>query len=156
MQHFLWKYVQTKNWTQASLDTAQDHERGPHHARMLRKWTHAFLANRDHLPCNIYGTWNFTKLDDEDFAQAIQLHLQSLGPYIRAQDVVDFVKWPETMEKFNLNKPISLATAQRWMKKLGYRWTVIPSGQYVDGHERVDVVDYCQKVFLPCWMSIEE
>ena len=42
------------------------------------------------------------------------------------------------------------------MKKLGYRWTVIPSGQYVDGHKRVDVVDYHQKVFLPYWMSIEE
>ena len=65
---------------------------------MLRKWMHAFLANRDHLPRNIYGTWNSSKLDDEDFAQAIQLHLQSLGPYIRAQDAVDFVKRPETMK----------------------------------------------------------
>ncbi|KAF9462284.1 hypothetical protein BDZ94DRAFT_1309757 [Collybia nuda] len=31
-----------------------------------------------------------------------------------------------------------------------------PSGQYVDGHERKDVVDYRQKVFLPAWMSLNE
>jgi len=42
------------------------------------------------------------------------------------------------------------------MKRLGYRWTTNPSGQYVDGHERKDVVDYRQKTFLPRWMSIEE
>jgi hypothetical protein len=42
------------------------------------------------------------------------------------------------------------------MKKLGYRWTTTPTGQYIDGHERKDVVDYRQKVFLPLWMSIEE
>jgi DNA-directed RNA polymerase subunit N (RpoN/RPB10) len=95
-------------------------------------------------------------LDDEDLARTIHLHLQSLGPYIRAQDIVDFVKLPENMAKFKLKKSISLATAQRWMKKLGYRWTTTPTGQYVDGHERSDVVNYRQKVFLPRWMSIEE
>ncbi|KAF8221017.1 hypothetical protein L208DRAFT_1536349 [Tricholoma matsutake] len=94
-------------------------------------------------------------LDNEDLAQAIHLHLQSLGLWIRAQDVVDFVKHPETLVQFGLKKSISLATAHRWMKCLGYRWTTNPIGQYVDGHERKDVVDYCQKTFLPIWMSIE-
>jgi hypothetical protein len=42
------------------------------------------------------------------------------------------------------------------MKELGYRWTTILGGQYVDGHGRKDIVDYCQKTFLPRWMSIEE
>jgi len=87
--------------------------------------------------------------DDEDLTQTIHLHLQSLGPYIQAQDIVDFVKLPENMAKFNLKKLISLTTAQRWMKKLGYRWTTTPTGQYVDGHEQSDVLNYCQKVFLP-------
>ncbi|KAK2459403.1 hypothetical protein APHAL10511_008579 [Amanita phalloides] len=31
-----------------------------------------------------------------------------------------------------------------------------PGGQYVDGHERKDIVDYHQKSFLLRWMSIEE
>jgi hypothetical protein len=158
MRKFLWKYVagnSTARWVTASLETARDHERGPHHARMLREWTHAFIANRENLPKNIYGTWNVSMLDNEDLAQAIHLHLQSLGPWIRAQDVVDFVKRPETLVQFGLKKSISLATAHRWMKRLGYRWTTNPSGQYVDGHERKDVVDYRQKTFLPIWMSIE-
>jgi hypothetical protein len=136
MRGFLWKYISgrdTKRWTRASLETAQDHERGPHHARLLQKWAHAFLANREDLPTNMYGTWKTSILDDEKLQQHIHLHLQSLGPYVRAQDLVDFIKKPETVAKFNLKKPISLATAQRWMKQLSYRWTVTPTGQYETG-----------------------
>jgi hypothetical protein len=139
MRKFLYKYVagnSTACWGAIALATARDHGRGPYHARLLREWTHGFIANRKDLPTNSYGTWNTSMLDDEDLAQAIHLHLQSLGPWIRAQDVVDFVKLPETLAQFELMKPISLATAHRWMKRLGYRWTTNPSGQYVDGHER--------------------
>ncbi|KAI0289743.1 hypothetical protein BC826DRAFT_990766 [Russula brevipes] len=64
MRGFLWKYVSggdtasgTKRWTRASLETAQEHERGPHHARLLREWAHAWLANREDLPTNMYGTF---------------------------------------------------------------------------------------------------
>jgi hypothetical protein len=42
------------------------------------------------------------------------------------------------------------------MKHLGYRWTLAPGGQYVDEHERKDIVDYRQKKFLPRCMSLEE
>ena len=38
MRMFLWKYVagnSTTRWVPASLDTAHDHERGTHHARLL-------------------------------------------------------------------------------------------------------------------------
>ena len=44
---------------------------------------------------------------------------------------------------------ISLATACRWLDKMGYRWKRNHKGQYVDGHEWVDVIEYRQKVFLP-------
>jgi len=50
---------------------------------------------------------------------------------------------------------ISLTTARRWMTKLGCSWTDTPSGQYVDGHEREDVVNYQQNVFLPAWFAKE-
>ncbi|KAF9463511.1 hypothetical protein BDZ94DRAFT_1236163 [Collybia nuda] len=152
MKKFMWKYVegqQTSKWTAASLQTAQDHERGPNHAQTLQEWTLAFLADRKNIPTNVYGTWNTSKLDDKDLAHAILLHLQSLGPYIRAQDVVDFVKQPEIQEKFELKKPISRATAQQWMLHLGYRWTNTPGGQYVDGHEQIDVIEYWQKEDVP-------
>ena len=41
------------------------------------------------------------------------------------------------------------------MRKMGYRWTKKPSGQYVDGHERADVVHYRQTVFLPAWAELD-
>ena len=39
---------------------------------------------------------------------------------------------------------------------MGYRWTKKPSGQYIDGHERADVVYYRQQVFLPAWAELDQ
>ena len=41
------------------------------------------------------------------------------------------------------------------MEALDYDWTDSPTGQYVDGHEREDVVNYRQNVFLPAWFAKE-
>ena len=41
------------------------------------------------------------------------------------------------------------------MAKLDYLWTDTPSSQYVDGHERPDIVAYRQNVFLPAWLARE-
>ena len=38
---------------------------------------------------------------------------------------------------------------------MDYRWTTEPRGQFVDGHEREDVVTYRQEVFLPAWEKLE-
>lgn len=39
------------------------------------------------------------------------------------------------------------------MHFLGYRWTKLPHGQYVDGHEREDVVQYRQEVYIPIYQQ---
>ncbi|OCH83671.1 hypothetical protein OBBRIDRAFT_715084, partial [Obba rivulosa] len=39
-------------------------------------------------------------------------------------------------------------TARRWLIKLGWRYSVVQKGVYIDGHEREDIVDYHQKEFL--------
>lgn len=39
------------------------------------------------------------------------------------------------------------------MTKLDYRWGKGPCGQYVNGHERDDVVAYHQKTFLPAFLA---
>jgi len=62
---------------------------------------------------------------------------------------------PEIKEWYSLKKTISLATAQRWMHMMDYRWTKMPSGQYVDGHEREEVVMYRQTKFLPTIAELE-
>jgi hypothetical protein len=41
------------------------------------------------------------------------------------------------------------------MRTLGYRFVRNHRGQYVDGHERDDVVHYRQHVFLPKWYSLK-
>lgn len=38
---------------------------------------------------------------------------------------------------------------------LGYQWQHNHHGQYVDGHERPDVVDYQQDIFIPWWKEME-
>jgi hypothetical protein len=42
------------------------------------------------------------------------------------------------------------------MKKLEYCWTKDPKGQFIDSHERDDVVAYRQETFLPAWAAIKE
>ena len=50
----------------------------------------------------------------------LHLHLQSIGKYVRAMDVVHFLDRLEVQKKYGLKKTISLRTARRWMKKMGY------------------------------------
>ena len=69
-------------------------------------------------------------------------------------DIVDYVKKPDILASLKLKKPISLVTAQHWMKHVGYQWSKMPSGQFVDGHERCDVVEYKQLMFLPVWSEL--
>jgi hypothetical protein len=99
---------------------------------------------------------NGSVLEDEDLAQELHLHLQSIGKYVAAQDIVNYMGSDEMKARLNLKKGISLRSAQRWMKRMDYRWTKEPKGMYSDGHEREDVVDYRQNVFLPRWAELSK
>jgi hypothetical protein len=83
------------------------------------------------------------------------MHLQSIGKYVTANHIVRYLNEPDVQKRWKIKKMISLATAQRWMHRMGYRWTKQPSGQFVDGHEREDVVAYRQNVFLPAMAELE-
>ncbi|EIM91170.1 uncharacterized protein STEHIDRAFT_29607, partial [Stereum hirsutum FP-91666 SS1] len=85
----------------------------------------------------------------------IHLHLQSIGKYIKAEDVVRFMGTPEMLERTKRTKPISVITARAWLARMGYRWKRDHRGQYVDGHEREDVVTYRNKIFLPAMAIFE-
>lgn len=152
MKMFLWHFVDsTDGWIASSLAVAHAAERGPWLARKLREWSRAYIKDRDCLPLNEYGRWNVSLLEDEDLAQEIHLHLQGIGQYVKAMDIVHYLDTPEMKTRLKLKKTISLVTAQRWMRVMDYRWGKAPGGQYVDGHEREDVVEYRQLVFLPFW-----
>jgi hypothetical protein len=144
-------------WREASLIVAKSQGQGPNHARNLRTWTHNFL-HRGKLPLHRYGRFSCSILNDEDFAQEIQLHLLEVAKngYVYAQDVVDYVAKPETQERLGAKKTtISLSTAQRWMRKLDWRYGRKKNGMYIDGHEREDVVQY-RKEFLARWKDYEK
>jgi hypothetical protein len=54
-----------------------------------------------------------------------------------------------------IKNPISEQTACQWLIKLGWWWTAVRKGVYMDGHECVDVVEYWNKVFLPAIANFE-
>jgi hypothetical protein len=126
-------------------------------AQILRKWCQSFIS-QGNLPKNTYGSWNTSVLHmDKDLCSDLMEHLQGIGKFISAQSLVDFCSWPDIMTRLRRKntKPISIQTARRWLKLMGYRWRAEPKGQYVDGHEREDVVRYWQNVFLPTLAELE-
>jgi len=165
MSSFLWIYTDDitpcsggtdkSRWTSASLQAAHAQQSTPYRARNLRKWSKAFINDRKALPLSEHGKSSKSRIDDDDVATDIALHLQGLGQYVRAQDIVHYLQQPGVKERLQIKKVPHLATAKRWMQKMGYRWTKKPSGQYVDGHERDDVVYYRQTIFLPAWQALE-
>ncbi|KIK77210.1 hypothetical protein PAXRUDRAFT_17650 [Paxillus rubicundulus Ve08.2h10] len=78
-----------------------------------------------------YVAFNIT---DESLTADIKTHLQSVGKFIQAQDIIEYLT--------NVDA-------------LGYCWKKEPKGQYSDGHECKDVVAYRQQIFLPSWAKYQ-
>ncbi|KAG0633878.1 hypothetical protein HOY80DRAFT_1062201 [Tuber brumale] len=55
----------------------------------------------------------------------------------------------------DLQRQLSRRTGCRWLAKLGFKWKEVRKGVYNDGHERDDVKDYRDKIFLPYLKSLE-
>ncbi|KAI0371845.1 hypothetical protein BV20DRAFT_941233 [Pilatotrama ljubarskyi] len=147
----------TTGWIASSLMVASAFEKGPAFARSLRAWTREFLADRHALPTDVEHTWSQSILEQKPgLKEAISAHLQTLRNFVRALDIVHFTSEPATLLRFGLAKPVSLATAQCWMHALEHRWTKGPNGQFVDGHERKDVVGYRQQSFLPAMAEYDQ
>ena len=58
--------------------------------------------------------------------------------------------------QLKVGKGVSLQTARRFLYREGFRYTEHKKSLYYDGHERPDVVDYRQKVFLPAMKKHRE
>ena len=138
-------------WGASACQTAIAMGRGSHCARRLCELNRGFFANRDVLPINPFGDWNHSLLFNENIVNEITIHLLSLGNDITAKKLMDFLHGNDIKEKYGIENNISHKTACRYLQALGYRYHSTPKGQYVDGHEREDVVLYRTKVFLPKW-----
>lgn len=74
------------------------------------------------LPLYNYRNSKESRINDEELSSELQCYLHDIGKYICTQDIIEFTKKDDIQKKYDLTKPISLATVKRWMVKLGYRW----------------------------------
>ncbi|OAX33831.1 hypothetical protein K503DRAFT_836237 [Rhizopogon vinicolor AM-OR11-026] len=156
MEYFLRAFINGAIWSNAALQTAQFVGKGPYLSRKLRVWSKAYIEDRENLPLSKSSQeWSNSRIEDEDLKEELRIHLQSLGKYVTASALVKYLAKPDIQLRYNLSQTISLKTAERWMMSCGFRWTTAQNGQYIDGHEREDVVDYRQNRFLPAWYALD-
>ena len=83
----------------------------------------------------------------------LQAPEEQLGQKIEEEIATGLKRYIETnlcpRLRIQLQKPISISTARRWLRSEGFRYTSFKKGLYYDGHDRPDVVMYRQEVFLP-------
>jgi len=72
------------------------------------------------LPTHNYGKRE-PHIENEELSSEIQVYLQGVSKYACAQDVVKFTKDNSVQKRYGLTKPISLATAKRWMGQMEFR-----------------------------------
>lgn len=62
-----------------------------------------------------------------------------------------------TFEKPMLHKKLSRSarTAVEWLQRMGYNWKEVKKGVYKDGHERPDMVQYPEDIFLKKLKELE-
>ena len=108
-------------WHEASLLAAKVAGKGKGLACTLRKWMWNYIEDRTNLPVNTYGRHKCLLLEDEDLAQELHEHLQSLDTkYKHAMDIVHYLDRPEVKEHLKLTKSLHLRTAQHWMHVMEY------------------------------------
>jgi len=78
------------------------------------------------------------------------------GSFLKAQDVVEIIASPDMQAIFSqkgiTKLTISIKTALHWLDKLGWTYRKLKHGMYLDGHKRVDVVEYWE-AFVKHWMQ---
>ncbi|KZT64015.1 hypothetical protein DAEQUDRAFT_733158 [Daedalea quercina L-15889] len=152
MQSLFWCYIPMPlpGWTKASDNVAHINRGGPYLARKLCAWCQAFITDRHDLPFNTFGVWNPSILDvNDELKEELEAHLQGIGKFVCAANIVQYMARAEVQAQFGLEKGICLSTAHAWMRTLEYQWMRAPRGQFIDGHEREDVMTYRQDSFLP-------
>ena len=89
MSLFLQAYIQGPHgWVSSSLTIAELLGRGSYHSQQLRRWSFDFICDRSKLPDKQSILGGVSQLEDEDIALEVALHLQSLGKYVSALDLV--------------------------------------------------------------------
>lgn len=103
------------------LQTAQFIRKGSYISRKVKKWSKSYIIDCENLPLAKYGgEWTKSQINDEDLKKELLVHLQSLGKYIFAMDIVNYLAQSDVQQCFKLTKTVSLVTAQCWMGNCGF------------------------------------
>ena len=141
-------------WGASACQTAIGMGWEKHCTWQLHELNNGFLANQKVLSINPYGDWNESLLVIEDLVNKISIYLLSLGNDITANKLMDFLHYTDTKAKYGIEQDITHKTACWYLQAPGYHHQSMPKSQYIDGHEREDVVTYQKKVFLLKWKEI--
>ena len=73
----------------------------PTHARNLWRWSKAFIKDHSDWPIPLNPNNNHTgsQIDDPDISADITNHLQSIGKYVHALDIVHYLSNSETQKQ---------------------------------------------------------
>ncbi|RPB11555.1 hypothetical protein P167DRAFT_575298 [Morchella conica CCBAS932] len=93
------------------------------------------------------------ELSAHGLAKAIGVYLDPRRAEIHIADALNDIP---NIEKFGPGgNRIRVRTARKWLKRLGLVHGTVRKGVYVDGHERDDVIEYRDKVFIPQWREYQ-
>ncbi|EEB91086.1 hypothetical protein MPER_10620 [Moniliophthora perniciosa FA553] len=122
-------------WMHSSLSIAYIAQKSPKTAKSLRQWIKNFVDDPTQLPIPKYKG-RHSVIENEELATDIALHLQSIGKYVTAKHVVEYVDCRDVREKYGLSKKgITVKTAEIWMKRMGYRWKKTPRERVFAGDD---------------------
>lgn len=146
--------------TNASIEIARQwHEgEGVHFAKQVRKLARHYQIF-EQLPKERRGGLRVSSslLSDERVKTAARswLSIQPLGEITpkRFQQALNATILP--LLGIQPKSHLSERTARRWLVKLGWRRVELRKGVYMDGHERADVVEYRNNIFLPAMKEFQ-
>jgi hypothetical protein len=158
-----------------SVSIAIEIDHSVHFARHLRSWMRDWSESRTLPPKSMRGKHveRSSLFTHEGVMVAVREYLNSGSLRVTRKGICDVVcrvlRSRMAANVINLNfilqqgpdnprtieTAISSRTTRRWLHNLGWICSRDRKG-YVDGHEREDVVEYRERVFLPTWLAIRD
>ena len=66
--------------------------KGPYMSRKLWEWSKAYIEDWENLLLSKNSQeWTDSQIEDEDLKEKLCIHLQSLGKYVTASAIVDYL-----------------------------------------------------------------
>lgn len=141
----------------AAVDTAKYVlDKSPSYSRRIIAWAKQWEDNKEIL-LSRRGKHPKTRnlLNDNDFYIGLRTWINEKHPFDITPDLLRTHVNTVYAPALGYERTISLTTAQRWLRALGWRRSEVKKGIYFDGHERPDVVAY-RKEFLDRMLEYEK